>query len=74
MTFTDDDLKRLKEGLNGKPESVIDFESGWLTALLHRLECAERLIWSLDPHEGVIDKDFVRESRRAWLRSKGGAE
>ncbi len=37
MTFTDDDLKRLKEGLTGKSASVIDFEPGWLPALLARL-------------------------------------
>lgn len=49
MTFTDDDLARTKreipEGLKGYGfDSMYSFSVKDLQALLHRLECAERVI------------------------------
>ena len=61
MTFTDDDLERLKEALNGNPERVKDFEPGWCLAIIARLEAAECVIGSLCK---VVDLQLENEWRK----------
>jgi len=81
MTFTDDDLKRLKETRRYRP-----FDNCWLSgkqwdALLARLEAAEELAkraYCANP-ESCLDSDFrptcdMPELRIKWLRSCGKGE
>lgn len=70
MKCTNDYLKEL-EAEYGIYKDPVDVKGLKLFALLSRLQAAERLVWALDPHEGEIDKDFVRASREAWRKSKG---
>lgn len=77
MTFTDDDLKRLRENvasLENKWSTIVYADKDDLKALLARLYASERLLWALDPREGKIDKDFVRECRKAYLEASGKSE
>lgn len=66
MTFTDEDLKKLRELV-----PLIDTYGRWLTngdkvnALLHRLECAEKVI------EACGQDLNVSKPYEAWLKSKG---
>ena len=71
MPFSDEDLERLKVFIasHDKGRTVIgqDFiVESKLLSLLHRLECAEKLVaWEWD-------KGNYQELLGAWLRSKGG--
>lgn len=84
MKFTDDDLKRLKnhEGYwrdsydMRKANPQISESWGWvdglkIEALLHRLECAEKVIEN--PHAPSMYEDDCSgcEALKAWRSSKG---
>lgn len=78
MSFTDDDLKRLNESYEVlremKERGASEAELMSLTlpefdALLHRLECAEKVCKNLSgTDEAQLD------SYMDWLRSKGQSE
>ena len=64
MTFTDDDLKRLKEDVNEEGSSYrIPTED--LFALLARLEAAERVILETDERHLPLD------AWQAWRKAAG---
>lgn len=78
MTFTDDDLKRLKEWL---PEAsgfatIPDFTQEKLKALLDRMEASERF-HKFAKHFGMCKGIYetcvcgFSEAHEAWLKSKG---
>jgi hypothetical protein len=73
MTFTDDDLKRLKEDLQERKDDHyelagrLDIES--MEALLARLEAAEILIEAFMDREGM--GPFWKEEYEAWRKAAG---
>jgi hypothetical protein len=87
MTFTDDDLKRLKEFLLAQDPSDPEFMPKTYLALLARLEAAEKLWEALrnrgacycETYEGkrTIDLDHTRQCKeeveivKAWREAAG---
>lgn len=78
MTFTDDDLKRLKEDMKesryvhiGDSGRVCLFPNTKLKALLARLACAEAIceVMKSWQENGLAECDLLND----WLESKGGA-
>ncbi len=68
MTFTDDDLKRLKEGISKGSIPICD--NGFLLALLARLEAAEHFIdKTTDTYPHTKDSDVYR----VWRKASGKA-
>jgi hypothetical protein len=69
MTFTDDDLKRLKESTDYDPEIGVTRRALMLRALVARLEAAEKCI----PYLGTYDHDSPEafEAIDAWSEAKG---
>lgn len=70
MGFNNDDMKRLKELIDPDYRETVDFLRLKSKALIHRLECAEKL---LDLWERLNDdcaKDFDN-AFEAWQVSKG---
>lgn len=61
MTFTDDDLKRLKGFVSRSPDG--SFKTDW-TALLARLEAAERMDQCCEDSEAC-------EINNAWRKAAG---
>lgn len=69
MTFTDDDLKRLKEVLNCR-ESPLCLPLNRLRDLLARLEAAEVFIKLFDPNDPMLS--FLAQQKIiAWLKASG---
>jgi hypothetical protein len=74
MTFTDDDLTRLKE-----PGERIDFEwlFGKIPALIARVEAAEKLIRTFDCAYKFVNTDISKcgemhdEALEAWRKAAG---
>jgi len=73
--FTDDDLKRLKEHLV-QASFDIEGEIPKLTALLARLESAEKVIVESLDYKGksFIGLDDWHKAYEAWRKSKGEGE
>lgn len=84
MTFTDDDLKRLKDAINSlftqmEPgDRYLNIERHDVKALLARLEAAEWCASNLDANhdvlEGVNDEDdmaLIDDALKAWRKAKG---
>jgi len=84
-TFTDEDLKRLKdyedEWPTGSDDRTVVIPTFRLVALLHRLECAEKLVPGMMQCIDIADRlklpdwviDDAKEIMEAWLKSKGEA-
>ncbi len=76
MTFTDDDLKRLKELMFTEFE-IEDIDAQNILNLLARLEAAERAIFSLQIIRGccLMDKTHFHGDEdslvKAWRKSAG---
>lgn len=68
MTFTDDDLKRLKEAAH-----VFDHEGVKLSALIARLEAAEAIVpFAISEHSGCGKKDCrMFGDIAAWRKAAG---
>jgi hypothetical protein len=66
MSFTDDDLKRLEEDLEGEDYQVVDRQI--VLALLARLEAAEDFIEAVSYYSVAADDELLN-CWRAW-RSK----
>ncbi len=74
MKFTDEDLKRLKEESSAEDYSgyhQVTIDCADLDSLLHRLECAEKVIEN--PHAPSMYEDGCSgcEALNAWRSSKG---
>lgn len=69
MTFTTDDLKRLKEWCLTKaaPTDWTEQDSKGILSLIARLEAAEKFCRWLE----FDDNDISRELIKAWRKSKG---
>lgn len=67
MTFSDDDLKRLKLDIEIRNRRIFD---GWtfkhVLALIARLEASERLI-----NHGICDCSEANELKETWRRAAG---
>lgn len=74
MTFTDDNLKRLKESLERrmKSEFVTWVEVQDMQALLSRLEAAEALLpaWQQQNGEPETRKIYL-DAEKAWRKAAG---
>ena len=71
MTFTDEDLRLVKEDIKKTRYGFDDFDHSGiddLEALIHRLEAAEKVIYVMgsDPLSGKVGKAY-----EAWRKSKG---
>lgn len=66
MSFTDDELQRAKDWILTADPIAIDLK---LAALLHRLECAEKVIASIESES--LDGAAYHQALEAWLQSKG---
>ena len=63
MTFTDDDLKRLRQAMQGEP--FITFNNANLNQLLARLEAAELYAESMEKWiEEIADRRLVGDNER----------
>ena len=76
MSFTDDDLKRLKaftERHALQPEYTVHTANGVMEALLARLEAAEKVIAESLDHNGKahIGFDAWHEAYKAWRKVAG---
>lgn len=67
MSFTNEELARLKDGLSGNPGALMEFESGWLDNFIARLECSERLNAAWEGEDGKA----IEAARRAWREAAG---
>jgi len=68
MSFTDEDLKRLKDELDKKSPDPLDFRMDyWTTKLfIARLDAAEKCIIKARYENGELIDEY-----KAWLVSKG---
>lgn len=77
MSFTDEDLKRLKEDI-GNGSWLMSLSGNHLSALLARLEAAEKVagyVCHCDRNDLDRSRDCpCPELHKAWLRSKGDAK
>ena len=76
MKFTDEDLKRLKEESSAEDYSgyhQVTIDCADLDSLLHRLECAEKVIENPHHPSHVYPEDGCSgcEALKAWWSSKG---
>jgi len=74
MTFTDDDLKRLKDYLESNNRIYPGIMGNEMKALLTRLECAEKMISDTDPCscEAITGRQCIHQKHyEAWRKSKG---
>lgn len=67
MSFTDSDLKRLKELAKQKALSGLEPD---IVALLARLEAAEKVIKEIDEHF-LSDHDYVERLIETWRKAVG---
>lgn len=70
MKFTDEDLKRLKDDIQGREKEDLVLDVRQARALLARLECAEEVCASTA--NGSCAPDWMRF--KAWRESKGEIE
>lgn len=73
MTFTDDDLKRLKQLADAYRPEGVPITCGSLQALLARLEAAETLLdlWLQCDDDCEIDGSVFDAAMEAWLKAAG---
>lgn len=69
MSFSDDDLKRLKESLKTDETFYLELTTEQTTALLTRLEAAENCLEYVG-HDNCDSKDVDR-ALKAWRKSRG---
>lgn len=72
MTFTDDELKRLKADLLN-PEASVILNGDDISAILARLEAAEKCVQEHFGH-GVLDCEPNCTVYEAWRKAKGDGE
>jgi len=73
--FTDEDLKRLTEWINGVPARALTLPNAELIkALLARLEAAEKVCSQIDKYTDTLDIYVpIRESYQEWEKAAGRA-
>ena len=70
MTFTDEDMKRLKEGANDFPNERF-IKGHDVLALIARLEAAENVCYTIEACLDIYTQKAVKDSLKDWRKAAG---